>query len=102
MMFELTYGILNKLNSPDNAPVSPSLPWIIGNTLSNCFRNRIMFPIHNSNGEAVGFSGRIYDNISDSKYINTRETYIFKKGEILFNYHRAILEAKKNKYLIQE
>ena len=51
------------------------------------FRNRIMFPIHNSNGDAIGFSGRIYNNEVDSKYINTRETYIFKKGETLFNYH---------------
>ncbi|MBQ3021157.1 MAG: DNA primase [Bacilli bacterium] len=64
------------------------------------FRNRIMFPIHNSNGIVIGFSGRIYNNEVDSKYINTRETYIFKKGETLFNYHRAVLDAKKNKYLI--
>ena len=64
------------------------------------FRNRIMFPIHNSNGDAVGFSARIYENVSDSKYINTKETYIFKKGEILFNYHRAQLNAKKEKTLI--
>ena len=64
------------------------------------FRNRIMFPIHNSNGEAIGFSGRIYDNSVDSKYINTKETYIFKKGEVLFNYHRAVLDAKKLKTLI--
>ena len=68
--------------------------------LYDIFRNRIMFPIHNSNGEPVGFSGRIYDNSVDSKYINTKETYIFKKGEVLFNYHRAILEAKKLKTLI--
>ncbi len=64
------------------------------------FRNRIMFPIHNSNGDAVGFSARIFENVSDSKYINTKETYIFKKGEILFNYHRAQLNAKKEKTLI--
>jgi len=64
------------------------------------FRNRIMFPIHNSNGNPIGFSGRIYDNNVDSKYINTKETYIFKKGETLFNYHRAILDAKKTKTLI--
>ena len=68
--------------------------------LYDIFRNRIMFPIHNSNGDAVGFSGRIYDNSVDSKYINTKETHIFKKGEILFNYHRAILESKKLKYII--
>jgi len=71
-----------------------------GENIYDLFRNRIMFPIHNSNGEAIGFSGRIYDNSVDSKYINTRETYIFKKGETLFNYHRASLEAKKLKQLI--
>lgn len=64
------------------------------------FRNRIMFPIHNSNGNPIGFSGRIYNNSVDSKYINTKETYIFKKGETLFNYHRAINDAKKTKTLI--
>lgn len=64
------------------------------------FRNRIMFPIHNSNGNPIGFSGRIYNSNVDSKYINTKETYIFKKGETLFNYHRAMLDAKKTKTLI--
>ncbi len=64
------------------------------------FRNRIMFPIHDSNGNPVGFSGRVYNNEPDSKYINTKETYIFKKGELLFNYHRANLIAKKEGFLI--
>ena len=68
--------------------------------LYDIFRNRIMFPIHNSNGNPIGFSGRIYNNEVDSKYINTKETYIFKKGETLFNYHRAMLEAKKKKKII--
>lgn len=64
------------------------------------FRNRIMFPIHDPNGNAVAFSARIYNNEVESKYINTKETYIFKKGEILFNYHRARIDAKKKKSLI--
>ena len=68
--------------------------------LFDIFRNRIMFPIHNSNGEPIGFSGRIYNGEADSKYVNTRETYIFKKGETLFNYPRAIIEAKKMKYIV--
>ena len=71
-----------------------------GNELYDIFRNRIMFPINNSNGDIVGFSARIYNNSVDSKYINTKETYLFKKGEILFNYHRAINEAKKKKSII--
>lgn len=54
------------------------------------FVNRIIFPIHNLTGETVGFTGRIY--LKDSappKYLNSKETIIFKKGNILFNYHRA-------------
>ena len=54
------------------------------------FLDRIMFPIHNLNGDVVGFTGRIYlPNSSPPKYLNSKETMIFKKGNILFNYHRA-------------
>ena len=70
------------------------------NTIYDLFRNRIVFPIHDSKGHPVAFSGRIYENVDEAKYINTKETVIFKKGEILFNYHRAINEAKKMKKLI--
>lgn len=54
------------------------------------FVNRIIFPIHNSDGQVVGFTGRIFNNEKNiSKYFNSRESTIFKKGNILFNYHRA-------------
>ena len=53
------------------------------------FVNRIMFPLHDPNGHIVGFSGRVYYESEAAKYVNTRETIIFKKGQILFNYHRA-------------
>ncbi len=71
-----------------------------GNTLFDLFRNRITFPIHTPSGKPAGFSARIYDNSKDAKYINTKETKIFKKGEILFNYHRAQSEARRVKSLI--
>lgn len=71
-----------------------------GNSLYDLFRNRITFPIHNAQGKSVGFSARIFDNSNDAKYINTKETPVFKKGEILFNYHRAQNEAKRKKVLI--
>lgn len=61
---------------------------------------RIMFPLCDSSGKVVGFSGRIYNGEDISKYINTRETPIFKKGELLYNYHRAKEEAKKSKTII--
>jgi len=53
------------------------------------FINRIMIPISDADGFVVGYTGRIYDNSDQAKYINTKETIIYKKGHILFNYHNA-------------
>ena len=64
------------------------------------FRNRIMFPLYNTEGLTVGFSGRIYNGESDNKYVNSKESYIFKKGELLYNYHKAIEYAKNERSLI--
>ena len=72
-----------------------------GKSLYDLFRDRITFPIHNANGRAVAFSARIYEKKdNEAKYINTKETPIFKKGEILFNFHRARNEAKRVKKII--
>lgn len=72
----------------------------LSNMDKDLYINRIMFPLFNTNGDTIGFSGRIYNMKSDSKYINTRETLIFKKGENLYNYHLAKDEARKEKSLI--
>ena len=64
----------------------------------DCFRKRIIFPIEDLDGHIVGFSGRKYlPNDSDSKYYNTQDTVIFKKGQILWNYYEAKDEIRKNK-----
>lgn len=61
------------------------------------FRNRIMFPLHDSNGKTVGFSGRVIRKADDEpKYLNSPETPIFNKSEILYNYHHARLAARKS------
>lgn len=57
--------------------------------IKDTYVNRIMFPIHNLNGKLVGYSGRIYNGEKTNKYVNTKETDIFKKSEILYNYHKA-------------
>lgn len=64
------------------------------------FQNRIMFPLFDLKGNVVAFSGRIYNTDSESKYINTMETEIFKKGELLYNYHNARDNLKKTDYVI--
>ena len=57
--------------------------------VSDIYRNRIMFPLWDTNGKVIGFSGRIYEGSDTSKYINTMETDIFKKGSLLYNYDNA-------------
>lgn len=68
--------------------------------LYDIFRNRIMFPLKDSLGNVVGFSGRIYNGEKDSKYINSKESVIFKKGKTLYNYKNASKEAKEQKQII--
>ncbi len=53
------------------------------------FQNRIMIPITNLDGHVVGFTGRIFNGENSAKYINTKETIIYKKGNIIFNYFNA-------------
>ncbi len=71
-----------------------------GRGMHDIYSNRIMFPLDNLEGKTVGFSGRIYDTTDTSKYINTKETEIFKKGEILYNYYRAKDACRLNKTVI--
>lgn len=61
----------------------------LGNGFNDLYINRIMFPLFDVSSRVVGFSGRIYNSSSDSKYINTKETPIFKKGEMLYNFYDA-------------
>jgi len=68
--------------------------------LHDIYYNRIMFPLYDLNGNIVGYSGRIYDSLDTAKYVNTKETPIFKKGELLYNYHRAKEEARKTGKII--
>jgi DNA primase len=54
------------------------------------FRDRLMFPIHNDFGEVVAFSGRILDpKAKGGKYVNSPETPLFSKGNLLFGLHQS-------------
>ena len=65
------------------------------------FTRRITFPLWDKDGNVVGFSARIYRGEKDtSKYVNSRESKLFKKGETLYNYHRARDFVKLEKSVI--
>ena len=68
-------------------------------SLVDRFRNRIMFPISDSNNNIVAFGGRSLNTAYGAKYINSSETKIFKKGSLLFNLKNA-QKSKKNDPLI--
>ena len=68
--------------------------------LHDVYRNRIMFPIHDLNGKIIGYNGRVYNGETENKYINPKETDIFKKRELLYNYHKAKDECRKTKRVI--
>jgi DNA primase len=65
------------------------------------FRGRLMFPIGDEQGRAVGFSGRILTDDKDQpKYVNSPETPIFQKGRILFALDKAKRAIIDEKYAI--
>ena len=64
------------------------------------FRNRIMFPIHNHNGEIVAFTGRTRDSNNKAKYINSPETRIFKKGNLFYGLWSTNQSIISEKYVV--
>ena len=65
------------------------------------FRSRIMFPIFDSSGRPVGFSGRIFNGKADeAKYLNSPETLFFDKSRILYGFDRAKTAIRKNDFSI--
>lgn len=71
-------------------------------TFYDLFRERIIFPIHNENGLVAGFSGRLYltSDKEQPKYVNSPQTVLFTKSNILYNLDKAINEIKRNNRVI--
>ena len=64
------------------------------------FKNRIMFTIKDNEGRTVAFSGRKYALNNEPKYINSKESIIFKKGTILYNFYNSKEYIRKQKEII--
>ncbi len=59
------------------------------------FRGRVIFPIDDLRQQIVGFGGRVLDD-SLPKYLNTPETPVFHKGELLFGLHAALQAIRES------
>lgn len=65
------------------------------------FRGRIMFPMADSSGRIIAFSGRLFqDDEKSAKYLNSPETIIFNKSSILYGLNRAKDSIRKNNFSI--
>ncbi|WP_394119783.1 DNA primase [Planococcus donghaensis] len=65
------------------------------------FRGRIMFPIMNENGKVIAFSGRVLEQTKqEAKYMNSPESPIFQKSQVLYNVHHARSAIRKNRKII--
>ncbi|MFH0766525.1 MAG: DNA primase [Bacillota bacterium] len=64
------------------------------------FSNRIIFPITNPKGEVVGLSGRTLNPKDQVKYINSPETIIFKKGNLLYHLYEALSDIRMSKQVV--
>ncbi|MDE7162047.1 MAG: DNA primase [Anaeroplasmataceae bacterium] len=69
------------------------------------FSRRITFPICDEQGHIVGFSARIFNNPDKTqpKYINTRDTFLYHKGQILYHLDLAKTEIlRKKRFILHE
>ena len=91
----LTSGLVKAKNEADSDQNQTSN--LKPQTSYDRFRGRIMFPIHNDVGEVIAFSGRLLrDEEGTAKYLNSPETPLFRKGNVLFGLHkskRALIDA---------
>lgn len=74
-----------------------------GSAIYDRFRGRIMFPIEDSAGRVIGYSGRIlpqFDDGKTGKYINSPETEVYHKSNILYGFSHAKQYIRKHDFSI--
>ncbi len=77
-----------------------------GESAFDAFRNRLMFPIFNAAGRVIGFGGRVLADADGktpknvAKYINTSQTKVYNKSEVLYGIHTAKNEIRKHSEVI--
>lgn len=94
------HEFLSKKGYSDQSMIRTNLAILNERGLYDVMINRLTIPIHDMDGNPVGFTARTMDKHDDRKYINTSETEIYSKGKLIYNYHRARNECKKQQKVI--
>ncbi len=71
-----------------------------GSGFYDTFRGRLMFPIFNPTGKVIAFAGRVLGNEKTAKYINSSQTKVYNKSEVVYGVNFARNEIRKNKEVI--
>jgi DNA primase len=77
--------MVRALKLPDDVVRDTGLGYLNRNDRqTDAFRGRILFPIFDANGDAVGFGGRVMPGGEGPKYKNTPETVLYQKSKLLY------------------
>ncbi len=100
---KMLYNLLKQSQYLEIDMVNLGLVRNVDNDYQDFFVNRITFPICDSRGRIIAFSGRDYTNTSQAKYMNSIETPVFRKNEVLYNLDLAINHiSQKNRIILHE
>jgi len=87
--------LVNKKKLNKQELIEAGLVFDRGGKIYDFFRGRIIFPLTDSRGNILGFSGRVLDDSQMPKYINTKETLIYHKGDMFFALDKTKEAIKK-------
>jgi len=91
-------GLIKKPDNKEGAGVTAS---VNEPRYFDRFRSRIMFPIMDSSGRVIAFTGRIFNGDETiAKYLNSPETPLYNKAQVLYGIDKAKLEIRKRGYTI--
>lgn len=99
--WRLLYNFLRSKNYSDSEIEKAGLAKKSEKGFYDRFRNRVMFPIADSSGRVIAFSGRLFtDDGKSAKYLNSPETPIFTKSAVLYGLDKAKDSIRKNNFSI--
>jgi len=100
-------GLVNKIGPKYNNETSKMLKTGLFSrsekgTVYDRFRSRIIFPISHQSGDVIAFGGRDYNENNQAKYLNSPETAIYQKSNVLYglNVTKSAITNSNNKYII--
>ncbi len=94
------YNFLHQKGYRDNDIIEANVCRLTENGIKDVFYDRIMIPIFDEYNHPIGFTARSIDKSNPSKYINSTDTPIFHKSDVLFNLNNARATIRENKTAI--